>query len=363
METLKGTRRGLELDALLQLLAEQKEKTRDYVTNASALTAENHGGKLAFRVNGAGTFNPTGWAFSQLCGESDIPKQYADRLKTENPELLARNLNHGLAQIERPRIVRTVGDTMRALVSDRYFPLDAFDLLRETLPAMFDGGFRVERSEISDRRLYVRAVSPRTTTEVSKGDAVQFGISLSTSDVGGGALKVEPFFYRLACLNGMVIEENVLKRGHVTARASREILFESDAPAALLTSETREKKAAAIYSEARDIIRGFSNVEVFRSMVDRMRDATARPISNTNVEQVVARAMSAASIVGKDIQADIIKALVNGNQGAGFTQWGLANSFTAQAHTTEDADKADALMRAGGRIITLTDSEWRSVAA
>lgn len=361
MDTMQ-TKRNLNLGDMLKLLADQRDRSRDYIANPATLSAQSINGKLSLAVEGAGSYQPTSWAFGQLAGVSDVPKQYADRLREENPDLLARNLNHGISKIESPRIVRTVGDTVRALVSDRYFALDSFDLLRETLPAMFDNGFKVEQSEISDRRLYIRAVSPRTTTEVVKGDAVQFGISMSTSDVGGGALRVEPFFYRLACLNGMVIEENVLRRGHITSRASKEISFEGDAPAALLTSETRALKAQAIYAETRDIIKGFSNLDTFRDIVSRFAYAAGNEIRNNKIDQVVARAMSAASIVGKDVQQDIIGELLRGNQGAGFTQWGLANSFTAQAHKTQDADKADAFMRAGGRIIALDKSEWERIA-
>jgi hypothetical protein len=370
MDTIKKTR-GLELEALLKLLADQKERSRDFVARPSAIEAVAGNNGVNLHVKGAGLFAPTSWASSQLASVTDIPKAYYDRIAQENPSLLADAVNHGISRLDGSRVVRTVGETVRAVVSDRYFALDSFDLLRETLPTLYSGGFQVQESEISDRRLYVRAVSPRTTTDVRKGDPVQFGVSISTSDVGGGALKVEPFFYRLACLNGMVLEQTLAEKGREERRKMAlrrnhnggRIEFEGDTFLEFLTDETREKKAAAIFSETRDMIRGLSDTERFRELVERMQTAANREITNNNVETVVARAMSATSVVGKEIQADIIGELLRGNQGAGFTQWGLANSFTAQAHKTDDSDRADALMRAGGRIINLTESEWKKVAA
>lgn len=354
--------RGVSLQSMLTTLAEQKNNSRDYIVQPFAgLRASSREGGFDLMM-GDKSFRPTAWATQQVGEVAEVPKAYADKLATVNPDLLAININDGLSRAKGQNILRTVGGKARALVSDRYFALDAFDLLQETLPVLYDKGFQVHQSELSDRRLYVRAITPRATVEVKKGDAVQFGITLSTSDVGGGALRVEPFFYRLVCLNGMVMPEKLLRRNHVTSRASRGIEFEGDTFSEFLTDETRRKKAAAIYSEARDMIVGLSDPEKFRSMVEAMQRSAETKIENTDIKTVVARAMSASNIVGKDMQNDIIAQLVNGNEGAGFTQWGLANSFTAMAHKTDDADKADALMRAGGKIIALNNSEWRAVA-
>ena len=368
--------RNLDLKTMLETLRDQKNASRDFLVTPGALRAvAREKGGFDISMAGEKSFTPSGWAAGQLSTISEVPKAYADRLAEYNPELLADCLNDGLSRVQGMKLLRTVGDRARAIVSDSYFALDAFDLLRETLPVIYDGGFQVQQSEISERRLYIRAVTPKVQADVKVGDPVQFGIALSTSDVGGGALKVEPFFHRLQCLNGMVMERSLFgntddrrkvsvysKHGARKIEAPREISFEGGTFAEFLTDETRQKKAAAIFSETRDMITGLANPEKFRELVEIMRRSAETKIGNHDIQTVVARAMAEVSVVGKEMALDIIAELVNGNQGAGFTQWGLANSFTAQAHKAEDADKADMLMRAGGRIIALNETEWKKVA-
>ena len=49
---------------------------------------------------------------------------------------------------------------------------------------------------------------PKLEFEVRRGDIVQFGLSISNSEIGQGALEVAIYALRLICLNGMTMPDN-----------------------------------------------------------------------------------------------------------------------------------------------------------
>jgi hypothetical protein len=66
---------------------------------------------------------------------------------------------------------------------------------------------------------------------------------------------------------------------------------------------------------------------------------------------------------GENVRKGILHALASGNEGAGLTKWGLANSFTRAAQLDDlDYDTATELERAGGQIIEMGKSEWHRIA-
>lgn len=51
-------------------------------------------------------------------------------------------------------------------------------------------GIRIVSTELTDSRMYIKAINERLELEVKRGDVVQAGIAISNSEVGLGALKV-----------------------------------------------------------------------------------------------------------------------------------------------------------------------------
>ncbi len=85
-----------------------------------------------------------------------------------------------------------------------------------TLPIL--GGLpdiRFESCQITESRMYIKAVNPRLQAEVSPGDIVQAGVIISNSEVGLGSVSIQPLIYRLVCSNGMVVNEAAARRNHV----------------------------------------------------------------------------------------------------------------------------------------------------
>ncbi len=363
---------GKTLMELAQALTAQKDAARDYVvpTEKLAMIVESIGGQktpvIAFQNGKDHAYNPTGWAHSQIAGYTDIPKAYYDRIAVEKPELLAENVNHGLQRIAsvarasgkpEARMIRTVGDTLRASLSSRYRRLDCHDLLEQTLPVAINSGLELVSSELTERRMFLKMTSPRLRADVKVGDTVQYGLMVSSSDVGAGAFRVEPYLLRLACLNGMV-STTTIRKFHIGKNQAEDDINE------LLSDSTKELTDAAFYAQARDVIIGSMRPEMFEAQVDRLRVAANEPILNFDLPRVVELTMKATGITGDHKAQGILAALASGNEGAGLTKWGLMNSFTRAAYgdavSYEDGVEME---RAAGKILELPKAAWSTIAS
>jgi len=113
--------------------------------------------------------------------------------------------------------LRAKGDTLRAVLSSTYSPLDS-RLVMETLSPLLDPHLRVDWFALSDEAMHLRLVDPTKTREVLPGDGLSVGVHISNSEVGARSLCVDALVYRLVCSNGliaMVKGQSLLKRRHV----------------------------------------------------------------------------------------------------------------------------------------------------
>lgn len=321
---------------------------------------------LTFKNGEDHQFKLNPWSGGQLAIYSEIPKPYFDRLNSENPSLLASNINHGLyrqssiarkAGKQENRMLRTLDGKVRGLLSSRYRILDAHDMLESVLPVMMDKGMEVVSSEVTERRLFIKALSPNLKAEVKKGDVVQYGLVVSTSDVGAGSVRVEPLIYRLVCANGM-ISNTAIRKFHVGKNQAEDDIRE------LLSDRTRELTDAAFWASVRDVVLGSMAPHNFEKQVDLLRVAANEEIKNFDLPRVVELTMNATKISGERKKNSIIASLASGNEGAGLTRWGLINAFTraAQDESLGYEDSID-MERAAGQILELPRTAWSYIAA
>jgi hypothetical protein len=291
------------------------------------------------------------------CG---IPGPYYDRMLEEKPELLSFNVNAWLQSKERKetRLVRTLDGRARAFLSHRYRTIDHDVVANAALPVLIDeskklGGVKIMSSEVTERRLYIKVVSERLTYEVKKGDAVQAGISLSNSEVGQGSVKVEPFLYRLVCLNGAVIEDSAVRKFHI-GRSSAEL----GAAEEVFRDETREADDKVFVMKLQDVLRAAFDDESFDQLKGLTIDASTRKIKKP-VDDFVEEVVSVYKL-NKGHKDSFLRNLI---EGADLTQWGVANAVTAIANTANDYETATELERVGGAILAMDAGQWKEIAA
>lgn len=354
---MKAAKSLIEMAAALE---ELKANAKDFmvpVTELKPVTTETHV-NLQF---GDKTFTPNSVAHKQLSAFTEIPRQYYDRILKQNPALLSENIRHGLKQKAHSkedgrRMIRTVGDQARAILSDKYRRLDAYDLMQAILPVMHDGRFEVDSCELTESRVYLKALTSRVKSEVKPGDAVQYGLMVSSSDVGDGALRVEPLIFRLVCKNGAVMS-SAIRKMHLGRNFAGEGIQE------LLSDRTKELSDAAFWNQVRDVVQAHMDPAIFEREVEKLREAAGQPIKNTDIQTVIELAMEKTGIQGEGLLSSMVAYMANGADGAGFNRWGLANAFTYAAQGEEVSyDKSVDLERAGGRILELHRAEWTKIA-
>lgn len=353
---------GKSIVELAQELQRVQQTAKDFVVPTEMLKAEviDEDVKLTFSNDKA--FGLNNWSSGQLAQYTDIPKAYFDRIKSENPLLLADSINHGLeraakASSKEARLIRTLDGNVRGLLSSRYRILDAHDMLEAIFPVMQQSGMQIVSSEITDRRLYIKALSPKLMSEVKKGDTVQHGLVISTSDVGAGSVRVEPLIYRLVCENGL-ISNTAMRKYHVGKNQAEENIRE------LLSDKTREMEDHVFWASVRDIVLASLRPENFEREVDRLRLAANMEIKNFDLPKVVELTMKATGLTGEAKKNNILAALASGNEGAGMTQWGLINAFTRAAHSDDFSyEESIEMERAASTILELPKKDWQIISA
>lgn len=294
-------------------------------------------------------------AHGQLAQHLDIPKRYYDRMRLADPELLAHNVNTwlGAQPTKSRRMVRSLDGQVRAFLSDRYARIENTEIARVALPILADvPDMQVVSCEVTETRMYIKAVFPRIQGEVKVGDLVQSGVCISNSEVGAGAVSVQPFMYRLRCLNGMISADDRFRAFHLGAQAKAgESVYE------LLSDEARAADDKAILLKVRDVVQATASEEYFARRVLRLREAADEKIEGQVIKAVEVLAQQAR--LTEVESGDILRHLIEGGD---LSRWGLANAVTRAAHEPKSYDRATELETLGGQIIDLAPSAWREIA-
>ena len=355
---------GQTLQEMAKELERQRDAKRDFVAPTSQLEvlvdhdinkAHEKGEHLVdatrFKVNGHGDFAIGDTAHDQLSNRLGIPRKYYDRMKTTAPNLLATNANHWLKNEKEKRMVRTLDGNMRAFLSSRFRPLDNFELAETVLPVLIGTGCKIESSALTEKRIYIKAVTEKLTAEVKKGDIVQAGIVISNSEIGLGSVRVEPLIYRLVCTNGMIVNDHAMRKYHVGRNADVDLAEE------FFRDATRRADDKAFWMKVRDVVTGALRKDVFDRIVNRMRDVVDTEI--VGAPEKVVEVMQEKYQLNDGERSGILKHLIKGGD---LTQYGMVNAITRFSQDVADYDRATDMERLGGVVLELPKISWAEIA-
>lgn len=343
-------KQGRSIQELAAEITRQKESKADYIADTRQLVYVPESD--AITVNGFGDFDVTDHAHSQLRERLQIPAKYYNHMKDNWPSLLAQNINFWFQKKPEKRMIRTLDNKARAFLSSKYRPLDNYDLVETILPAILESDCQVESCEVTESRLYLKAISPRIQAEVKVGDTVQSGIIISNSEIGLGQIRVEPLIYRLACLNGMVAADYGMSARHV----GRNFYGDDNNAQELWRDETHKLTDAAFWNQVKDTVSGVLSEVKFRHIVSKLSEAASTEPLKKPLEAVE---KLQKTLVFNDREKDgIISHLVNGGD---LSKWGMANAITRYSQDVESYDRATELENAGWDVIKLKPSEWEGL--
>ena len=291
----------------------------------------------------------------QLGTWAKVPARYYDRMLVEAPNLLAGNINHWLMESKQNRMVRTLDGDARAFLSDRYRRIDNEDVAEQVLPILLDSGnfSEIVSTEVTDSRLYIKALFPQMRTEISVGDEVQSGVIISNSEIGLGSLSIQPIIFRLVCANGMISQDHGLSRYHV----GRKVAGDGDNAFELFRDETIAADDKALMMKIHDIVKAASQPEVFQAIVQKMRDAKEGARVEKPVDAVEVLAKSFA--LNDSEKGSVLENLIRDGD---YSRYGVLNAVTKTANDHESYDRATELEALGGKILDLPRSDWAVIA-
>lgn len=359
---------GLTLTQLAQELDAQKKASEDFVVDSSQLTllTPREGGSYPeiHLPEGLGEYRMTRHATQQLADRISFPYKLWERYQAAYPDMLDFNVNELMRREPKRRMVRAFdwtqvpgresqGKTARAILSDRYRRMDNFDLAGMVIPILQQlPGARFESMDLTERRMYIKVVTPRIQGDVLEGDTVCAGVVIGNSEVGSGSLSVQPMIFRLVCTNGM-IAGHVLRRYH-TGRPNQV----DDETYAVLTDETREADDKALMLTVRDTVQAAVSETAFNAMLVQMREAAGAPAMKDPVKGV--ERLAKKFDMGETEQASVLAHLIEGGD---ISKWGALNAVTRTAQDVESYDRATELEEAGGVILNLSRRDWDVIAA
>lgn len=335
------------MDVLIELDNQNKLK-RDFIAPAGKLRLLDDG--ETFEMGGKESFSTTPLFHRQLGSALGIPAKYYDLMKEEKPELLANNVNTWLSGRPNNYMVRALGDTARAFLSERYRRRDNMEIANAVLPLFAGGGYRVESCEVTEHRMYIKIVNQRLEMEVSKGDVVQAGVVISNSEVGLGAVSVQPLVYRLACTNGMVICDMGQRKNHVGRQNQ---LMEDYS---MYSDETLEAEDKAFLMKLKDVALAAIEENRFSMLADRLRATTGMKITG-DIQKVVELSSNSFGLNG-DEQNSVLRYLIEGGD---LSLYGLSNAVTRTSQDIESYDRATELEGIGWKMAAMKDTEWEGM--
>lgn len=346
-------KQGLALRDLAAEVQRQAEMKRDFKADTPSLGITSNG-KSTLTIDGiADEFTVGDIAHSQIATRLGIPRKYYDRLRDEHPVILDQNINGLWSASKERRMIRTLDGTARAYLSDRYRPLDNDDLLGAVLPILADEGgddLRIESCQVTDSRLYLKAVFPRIEQDVALNDPVQAGLVISNSEVGMGALAVQPMIYRLVCLNGMISADYSQRRAHLGRASGEDGAFE------IYRDETLQADDKALWMKVQDTVRGLLNDDTFTKIVERMRESMTEKLDDPihAVEELAKKAS-----LGEQESRGVLRHLIEGGD---LSRYGLMNAVTRASQEVADYDRATDMEALGGRVLSLPAADWQRIA-
>ena len=344
---------GKTLSDLAATLERNANAKCDFVADTRQITMTPDDNRIVVADTSA---TPTDHCHNQIATYTGIGRRYYRKMADDSPALLAGNVNHWLhkepTEKENRRMVRTMDGKARAFLSDCYLRVDNEHIAAIALRVFSDiPDLNVVSCDVTDKKLYIKAVFPRTEREVKVGDAVQSGVVVSNSEIGGGRSRVDPFWMRLWCLNGCasMIKEKGYSRIHRGSKIENDgIIYQQD---------TIEAATQLALLQIRDAVTTFADPKWFDGFVETLRKATETPLVERPVKavEVLAKTVGFTQEEGESILERLIRE-------GDYSKYGMLNAVTNLANDTDSYDRASELEFIGGQILDLSPTQWERVA-
>ena len=347
-------KQGKSIRELADILDYTRANKKDMVGSTANVTAIGNGDlTLDLGVEGRDPSPLNDVAHSQVAASLKIPKVYYDRMRTEDPVLLAHNVNTWFKKTPKNKMFRTLDNKVRAFVSDRFRPLDNADLAEAVFPTLSDLDLQVESCELTERRMYIKAYHPTLTSEPKVGTIMAAGVVIKGSDVGMGSTEILRSVKERICTNGWIIEKTISQR-HVGRKTS---VGDIDNAREFFTDQTRQTEDKAFFMKMRDTVNAMFNREEFEKAL--------LPMVEAGKQEITADPMKVVEYVADKYRFnDEEKGSCLGHliRGGDLSKLGLGAAITRTAQDLPCYDRATEFEATGTKLVELPRKEWDKIA-
>ncbi len=345
------------LSELAARIDADRKSAADFVVQSPALAMQDDATVAIGSSERIQEVLPTG--HRQIATLLDIPADYYERMRANDPRLLAANVNRwmGARPTSERRMVRSLGGKIRAVLSDSYRRIDNHEVAEVALNVLSDiKGLRIASCAVTDTRMTIKAVASSVEMAVpgSKrvGDLVQAGVMIANSEIGMGSLGIRPFAEFLVCTNGMVRDAGALRMAHIGRKVDASV-------EGLLSDGTKRLEDEVVLRKVRDVIAGAFNEVAFKRFIDGLGATTEQRIEG-DVPAVIEALGPASTGLGLNMaeRNSVLKHLIEGGD---LSRYGLINAVTRTAEDADHYDRATELETLGYRLVELPQRDWARI--
>jgi hypothetical protein len=155
-------------------------------------------------------------AVGQMCQRLEIPTRYYRRLSGLMQALVA---GYDLNRLkDETFLLRGKGDLIRAFLSSRYVTYNNAQIAETVEGLLGDSPVRVKSFVLEETHMFTKVIADEIADPAS---GLKAGIMIGNSEVGLGSVSVEPFVFRLACTNDLVVaREKSFRHAHINLSAA-----------------------------------------------------------------------------------------------------------------------------------------------
>ena len=363
--------RNGDLSRLVEILRAQADAKYDVVVPASRLAYRDgnlvvSGGAMRFDLDAVeeadAVLTPTDVFDGGVSERLGIPRQYLRRMREtgimtssggEWPvRLLDANVNAWLAaEPGRKFLVRGFRTDdpdetgiARALLSDRFAPIDNLDVLMAALDGVRKAGVNVDitAAHLTENAMRVqieapeiRALAPtllanyRSPFSAQPGrdlPVVHGGFEIRNGETGGASFQIVPRIVVQVCKNGMTRTVDALRQVHLGGRLEEGVIRWSES--------TQRQAIELVTAKAADAVATFLDTAYVEKVIAEVESQAGVPVSDAagTIERVAkAHQFSEAE------QASILDCFIRSGD---LTAGGVMQAVTAAAQTLDSPDRA-----------------------
>lgn len=217
----------------------------------------------------------TGYSYSQLCQKVQVPKKYIDNLmKREEYDLVEENLQTMMRNTSPDGVlIRQVGTVAKGILSPSYRRMDAGPIFESFVTKALEAGLVPFQGFNTEYRYQLRFLYPKVF-QPAENEYIVYGVSLTTSDYGSGALDLSLMALRIWCTN-LMIGYDMFRKIHLGKR------FNSQDEYIELSNKTHQLDTATVASAVQDAV-GHS-LEHFNVLNGQIKNASTRDVNSANV--------------------------------------------------------------------------------